>query len=203
MLQVLDLTNLVITDTEQIMGGMQSDLFAPAQRGHGIALMSLIPLLGPAFGPLAASAILFRLSWRYIFHITSALDALFIVMAFFLLRETYAPTLLTRKVKFMRQETGKAALRSVYDEPSEESKLWTKLSSSYRRSWKMLMAQPIVVAVRLYVAWSFGCLYIFLSMFPEVWRILYRQTVLLGGLHYIGKRTEPLGMLFRVNRFPY
>lgn len=113
------------------------------------------------------------------------MDVVFQVLGYCLLKETYAPITLGRKVARLRKATGHVNLRTAYDKP--ELRLTAKLRRSFARLWRMLLTQPIVAIVSTYMAWSFGVLYIFLSMFPEVWRTIYHQSVLVGGLHYLGE----------------
>ena len=52
-------------------------------------------------------------------------------------------------------------------------------------SVKLLFTQPIIMAISIFGAYSFGVLFIFVSTHPQVWTQLYHETTTIGGLNYI------------------
>lgn len=79
------------------------------------------------------------------------------VAAFFLLQETYAPILLTRKVARLRKETGNTALCSKLDTGLSEKDAFIH---SIIRPAKMFIFSPIVTLMCVYIAVAYGLLYI-------------------------------------------
>lgn len=79
------------------------------------------------------------------------------VAAFFLLRETYAPVLLARKVARLRKETGNTALCSKLDTGLSEKDAFLH---SIIRPAKMFIFSPIVAMMCVYIAVAYGLLYI-------------------------------------------
>ena len=57
-------------------GGSLSDMFIPEERGVATAIYSMMPLTGPALGPIAGGWIAERTSWRWVFYSSSAVDGL-------------------------------------------------------------------------------------------------------------------------------
>ncbi|KAG6000743.1 hypothetical protein E4U21_005042, partial [Claviceps maximensis] len=57
-------------------GGVLSDLFTAEERGRAMAAYSLMPLLGPAIGPVAGGWIAETTTWRWVFYSTTAACAL-------------------------------------------------------------------------------------------------------------------------------
>ena len=104
-------------------------------------------------------------------------------MGFFALRETYAPTLLARKAKALRKETGNQALHTEWETP--ERTLKVVLKTSLVRPFILLGTQPIMQVLALYMAYCYGLMYLVLSTFPTVWEGTYGESVGIGGLNYI------------------
>jgi multidrug resistance protein len=98
-------------------GGVLSDLFTAEQRGKAISIYSLMPLLGPALGPIAGGFVTENTTWRWVFYATTIADALIQICGLFFLQETYPPVLLHRKKKKLIKETGNEALHTEFDRP--------------------------------------------------------------------------------------
>jgi multidrug resistance protein len=69
-----------------IGGAVLGDCFSPEQRGKAISMYSLAPLLGPAIGPIVGGYITQGTTWRWIFWVTSILDALIQISGLFFLQ---------------------------------------------------------------------------------------------------------------------
>ncbi|KAF3105063.1 hypothetical protein TWF594_005654 [Orbilia oligospora] len=166
-------------------GGILSDVWPPEQRGKGISMYSLAPLLGPAIGPIAGGWIVQSgLGWRWIFFIVSIADAVIQVLGLLFLKETYAPKLLEIKARRLRKETGNTHLHTPY-EADEKRKLSKILRKALVRPFILLGTQPIVQFMAAYMAFLYGMLYLVLSTFPVLWEGKYGQSVGIGGLNYI------------------
>ncbi|EGX52220.1 hypothetical protein TWF173_005218 [Orbilia oligospora] len=166
-------------------GGILSDVWPPEQRGKGISMYSLAPLLGPAIGPIAGGWIVQSgLGWRWIFFIVSIADAVIQVLGLLFLQETYAPKLLEIKARRLRKETGNTHLHTPY-EADEKRKLSKILRKALVRPFILLGTQPIVQFMAAYMAFLYGMLYLVLSTFPALWEGKYGQSVGIGGLNYI------------------
>ncbi|KAL4919221.1 major facilitator superfamily domain-containing protein [Aspergillus aurantiobrunneus] len=68
------------------------DLYRPLERGTGIAWFYSGTLIGQAFGPLIAGAIVTYTTWRVIFWLQTGLGAISLLGIFFLLPETLSET---------------------------------------------------------------------------------------------------------------
>lgn len=80
------------------------------------------------------------------------------ILAFLFLPETYRPTILKRKAKKLRKETGNKDLRTV----EESSGLtWAqRMSKALVRPMIMLATQPTVQITGLYRAYLYGLMYL-------------------------------------------
>ncbi len=159
-----------------------ADCWVPEQRGKSYAISTFIPLLGPAIGPIIGGVVTQTIGWRWTFWILSIFDAALVVIGFFVLEETYEPILLARKAAKLRKETGKPYFTDT-DRTSQT--LGVKLSRSLSRPLRLLLTQPILQVIALFLAYNFGMLYIVLSTFATLWLKRYGQSESQSGYHYV------------------
>jgi multidrug resistance protein len=167
-----------------IGGGVLGDLWMPQERGRAMALYSLMPLLGPAIGPIAGGFIAEYSDWRWVFYAT-CIAAIFIqCLGFFLLQETYAAEILRSKKAKLIKQTGNKELHTEFETPNR--KLSKHLSAAFERPFRLLFTQPIVQILALYIGYVYGVMYLVLASFPMLWRDQYgiiRPSI--SGLNYI------------------
>jgi Major Facilitator Superfamily len=97
--------------------------------------------------------------------------------------ETYAPTLLDRRTKKLRKETGNTALKSKLDVGLMAKDLfWFSIA----RPTKMLLFSPIVLYLSIIVSINYGILYIFFTTLTEVFENIYHFEHDLVGLSFVG-----------------
>jgi MFS family permease len=115
-------------------------------------------------------------------------------VAFFALQESYAPLILERKVRRLRKETGNPALRSklTTGSPKEELKL------AIVRPLKLLLTTPIVTLTSLYVAITYGILYLLITTFSFVYSGQYHFGEGIVGLSFL---PAGIGMMIGVITF--
>lgn len=97
-------------------------------------------------------------TWRWIFHSTSIADTLVQILAFLFLQETYAPRILYRKAKKLREETGNPDLRTKYEQPDQT--FGKILRKNMVRPFRMLFTQPAIQVLALYRAYLYGLMYL-------------------------------------------
>jgi MFS family permease len=102
---------------------------------------------------------------------------------FFLLRETYASTILQKKTNRLRKDTGNPDLRSKLD--SGLTALQT-FKTSIIRPLKMLCLSPIVMILSLMMAFTYGILYLLFTTITEVFEGDYGFSGGIVGLTYLG-----------------
>ena len=90
-------------------------------------------------------------------------------VTWFFLPETYAPELLRRK----KGDHAKTIHRHIL--------------SALQRPFRVLLTQPIVQVLTLYLAYLFGIMYLLLASFPLLWTSpsYYRESPSIGSLNYI------------------
>ncbi|KAH8901374.1 MFS general substrate transporter [Thozetella sp. PMI_491] len=152
---------------------------------RGLAMMGWImgPVLGPTFGPLIAGYLTQARGWRWVFWVVSILAGVVFLASLLLLPESYAYTILERKTKRLRNETGNLDLRSTLDTGKDPKELFRV---SIVRSVKMLLLSPIVTLLSLYMATIYGYQYLMFTTFPRVFERQYGFTTSSVGLVYLG-----------------
>jgi MFS family permease len=99
------------------------------------------------------------------------------------MRETYAYTILEKKTKKLRAETGNEKLRSAADTGVTPQELF---SASIIRPTKMLLFSPIILLLSLYMAIIYGYLYLLFTAMPTLYATQYGFSTGSIGLTYIG-----------------
>lgn len=165
--------------------GTVADLFDPEERGQAMATYTLAPVLGPCVGPLFAGWIIQAWGdekWPWIFWFSSIYGAVIAVIGYLLLRETYTPVLLERKVKRLQKETGCTMLHTKF---ARKESFLQRLAHGCARPAIFLVTQPAVTMPCLYQAIMFGCQYLLLAEFPKVFKYRYQMRPGIAALHYI------------------
>lgn len=151
-----------------IIGGTLADLWKNEERGIPMAAFSAAPFLGPAVGPLAGGFIADNLGWRWLYWIQLILSGAAWALITFTVPETYAPTLLARRAKKMRKETGDS--RFVTEADLDTRPLGQRMKLFLVRPFQLLCLEPIVLFIALYMSVLYGLLYMFFVAFPVVYQ---------------------------------
>ncbi|KAM0257509.1 hypothetical protein ACHAQJ_004323 [Trichoderma viride] len=166
-----------------IGGAVLGDLFTAEERGKAMSIYSLMPLLGPALGPIAGGWVTDRTTWRWVFYSTTIACGVIQTAGLFFLQETYAPILLQRKKMALIKETGNTNLVTEYDDPNRT--LMQTLTVALTRPFRLLATQPIVQVMSLYMMYLYGLTYLILSTFATLWANEYHENPGIAGLNYI------------------
>lgn len=105
------------------------------------------------------------------------------ICTFAFLRESYAGTILERKKRRLRRQTGNPYLVSALD-TGRSSK--DAFASAIVRPTKLLLLSPIVFSLSLYIAVLYGYLYLMFTTIPTVFEQVYAFSRGSLGLAYLG-----------------
>ncbi|KAI5455985.1 major facilitator superfamily domain-containing protein [Mariannaea sp. PMI_226] len=175
--------------------GTISDMFPVEERGKAMAVWAMGPLLGPCIGPVAGGFMVEAIGWRWVFWVIAIAAGVIAAVCYFLVVETYHPTLLQQKVKRLKKETGNQDLHSVLDDKLTKKE---RFEHAIVRPLKMLFTQPPVFILSLYIAVVYGVLYLMFSTFTFVFAQQYGFGTGTIGLSYV---PTGIGMLFGVISF--
>jgi MFS family permease len=105
-------------------------------------------------------------------------------------KETYAPTILQRRVNRLRKETGNPDLRSKMDSGLSPNQAFLR---AIVRPSKMLLFSPIVLGLSVYNAVVYGYMYLLFTTISLVFEQSYGFSAGIVGLTFLG---IGIGMLF-------
>jgi hypothetical protein len=101
------------------------------------------------------------------------------------MRETYVPALLERKVKKLRKKTGNLSLtvEPASSGPVSAGELFWR---TITRPSKMILFSPIILSLGIYTGIVFAYLYLMLVTFTDVYERKYGFGLGVTGLTYLG-----------------
>ncbi|KAI1503170.1 major facilitator superfamily domain-containing protein [Biscogniauxia marginata] len=178
-----------------IGSGSIADIMPVEQRGRAMSVWALGPLLGPCIGPVAGGFLIRATNWRWVYWLVVILGGILIPFSWFFLKETYAPAILDKKTRRLQKETGNKELRSIL---SGHQSVKDRFSVAIIRPVKLLVLTPIVTLMSLYVAITYGILYLLITTFSFVYSDKYGFDEGTSGLTFL---PAGLGMVIGVVGF--
>lgn len=108
------------------------------------------------------------LGWRWTEWITSILGFFGLGLLLFFLEETYPPIILVNKAAELRRRTKNWGIHAKQEEI--EISLRELLEKNLSRPMRMLFTEPIVLLLSIYMAFVYGLLYLFLTLYPFIFQ---------------------------------
>ncbi|OQD71325.1 hypothetical protein PENPOL_c001G06087 [Penicillium polonicum] len=162
-----------------------ADLFNNTQRGVVMSIFCMAVFIGPFSAPFVGGFIaMSSLGWRWIMYISAIMVFLGFVLVFVFLEETYAPVILVRKAAILRRQTRNWGIHAKQDEV--EVDITELLRNNFARPIVMLVTEPILLLVSLYISFVYGLIYALLGAYPVVFEGVYGMSMGVGGLAFIG-----------------
>ncbi|KAF2966187.1 hypothetical protein GQX73_g7365 [Xylaria multiplex] len=166
-----------------IIGGTLADLWKAEERGIPMAAFSAAPFVGPAVGPLVGGFLSDHLGWRWLYWLTLILSGIIWLLITFTIPETYAPTILARRAKKLRKETGE--MDWVTEQDLDMRPLAERMRIFLIMPLKLLFGELIVFLISLYMSVLYGLLYMFFIAYPIVFKEGKGYSSSLAGLTFI------------------
>ena len=142
-----------------LVGGTLADLWRNEERGVPMAAFSAAPFMGPAIGPLAGGFLGDAAGWRWLYWLQLILSGVAWILITFTVPETYAPSILLSRAKKMRKDTGDE--KFVTETELDARPLGEKLKIFLLRPFALLLLEPIVLFIAIYMSVLYGLLYMF------------------------------------------
>ncbi|KAF9048119.1 MFS polyamine transporter [Hymenopellis radicata] len=156
-----------------ICGGVIADVWPALGRGPAVSLFSASVFMGPVLGPIVGGFIASSdVTWRWIYWVMMMFAGTCTFITAVFLPETYAPVLLANRLNRMRKESPEK-VADMYAEHEQQD--WTLRG--------MLMLEPILVLVTIYLSVVYGVLY---ARYSCHFRGKPRFTLWENGLVFIG-----------------
>ncbi|KAH7329148.1 major facilitator superfamily transporter [Stachybotrys elegans] len=166
-------------------GGVIADMFNASDRGIAMPLFAMAPFLGPALGPIAGGFLGQAAGWRWIEGLMAIFTGIVWIVGASTCPETYAPVLLRRRAAKLSKLTGKTYI-SKLDEGKPPVRLTTQFKIALSRPWIMLLKEPIVFFISIYMAIIYGTLFMCFAAFPIVFQQGRGWSPGIGGLAFTG-----------------
>ena len=178
MLVVRFLTGVGGSTFSTLCGGVISDLYQAESRGFPMACFSTMALFGTGAGPLVSGFIADHLSWRWIHWVQLILNVSLMAVAALFMKETRGSVLLIWRAKALNAflstqespafssvsiaEKGMVSQRVHWRVRAEEERasLSQMVRVSLTRPFHLLLTEPVVFFFSLWVAFSWGVLYL-------------------------------------------
>lgn len=148
-----------------IIGGTFVDFFGPVDRGVAIVIFAGATFVGPIAGPIVGGFIVQSyLGWRWTAYISAIMGFFFGTVAFLIVPESHHPTILQARAKKIRYATKNWAIHSKADEYEVDLK---HIAHTYLlRPLEMLIKEPILLLISIYLGLIYGILYLFFEAYP-------------------------------------
>ncbi|KAJ5189025.1 Major facilitator superfamily [Penicillium cf. griseofulvum] len=162
-----------------------ADLFNNTQRGVVMSIFCMAVFIGPFSAPFVGGFIAMSdLGWRWTMYISAIMVFVGFVLILVFLEETYAPVILVRKAATLRRQTRNWGIHAKQDEVEVDVK--ELLRNNFARPIMMLITEPILLLVSLYISFIYGLIYALLGAYPVVFQSVYGMNMGVGGLAFVG-----------------
>ena len=176
-------------------GGVIADMFPASQRGLAMSIFAVAPFMGPVLGPVVGGFVGQSVGWRWVEGVMAIFTGCLWIIGTFFIPETYPPVLLRARAAELSTLTGRV-YRSQFDiSRGSPPKLSKSLDIALSRPWVLLIREPIVLLLSIYMAIIYGTLYMMFAAFPIVFQEERGWSEGIGGLAFIG---VAVGMLAAV-----
>lgn len=178
-----------------IGSGSIADMMPVEMRGRAMSAWAMGPLLGPCIGPVAGGYLIRAAGWRWVYWLLLILSGIFVPISWFFLDETFAPIILKKKARRLRGQLGDNETGAIV--PARASAI-DQFKLAIIRPIKLLLLVPIVTLNSLYVAITYGILYLLFTTFSFVYQEQYGFDEGTSGLTFL---PAGLGMMAGVVGF--
>lgn len=162
-----------------VASGTISDCWAinPAEQSFAVALFCLCPFLGPVLGPIIGGFAGEYKGWQW--------ASAWVLLMFFgavwpftiILPETYKPIILARKAQKRGMKVEVPKLNIAFVKKVIKFNLFMPL--------KLLIEEPIVLVLSVYISFVFAVLFGFFEAFPVIFRGVHHMDLGISGLPFI------------------
>lgn len=166
-------------------GGVIADMFPASQRGLAMSVFAAAPFMGPTLGPIVGGFLGETKGWRWVEGLMAIFTGALWILGTLTIPETYAPVLLRKRATALSEKTGKV-YRSRIEISQGKVSIGHNFKIALSRPWVLLLKEPIVLLLSIYMAIIYGTLYMMFGAFPIVFQQQRHWSEGIGGLAFIG-----------------
>lgn len=168
-----------------VVAAVFSDIFDNKGRGPAIVVFSATVFLGPMLAPFIGGFVqMSGVGWRWNVYIPALMGALALGLNVIFLKETYPPIVLVSKASELRRRTKNWGIHAKQEEIEVDLK--ELLTKNFTRPLRLLLTEPVVLALSVYMSFIYGLLYAFLTAYPLVFQGVHHFNAGIGGLPFFG-----------------
>lgn len=172
-------------NSRQCVAAVFSDMFDNRTRGMAITIFSLMVFTGPLMAPFVGGFITMSyLGWRWTEYIVAIMGFTAFCFNLIFLEETYPPEILVAKASELRRRTKNWGIHAKQEEIEIDFR--ELMQKNFSRPLRMLVSEPIVLFLSIYMAFIYGLLYLFLTAYPLVFQGVHHMNLGVGGLPFFG-----------------
>jgi MFS family permease len=180
------LTGLFASAPVSNVAAALGDIYLPKDRGLAVTFFSIAVVGGPTLGPTIGAALLVSpgLGWRWSEYISAMWTFGVLIVCFGALPETSSAVILSAKAVKRRIITGN---QDLYH-PSERQKPSAKelVTKHLSRPLRMMLTEPIVIAIGFYASFTYGVLYLAIVALPIVFLETRQWAPVVSTLPFLG-----------------
>ncbi|KAJ5168625.1 uncharacterized protein N7482_004219 [Penicillium canariense] len=154
-----------------LAGGTIADIWSIEERGMAIAYFAAAPYCGPVIGPIVTGWINVGSHRLDLFFWTNMAFVGVIMVMIGLIPETYAPVILKRRAAKLRKETGNPNI--ITEQEQQKLTLRDIARTSLIRPITMIMTEPVLDLMCMYIVLIYSMLYAFFFAYPVIFGKLY------------------------------
>ncbi|KAJ5125704.1 Major facilitator superfamily domain general substrate transporter [Penicillium atrosanguineum] len=166
-----------------LAGGTIADIWRMEERGEAIAYFAAAPYCGPVIGPIVTGWINVGSGRLDLFFWTNMAFAGVVMIIIGLVPETYAPVILKRRAAKLRKETGNTNI--ITEQEQHKLTLRDIARTSLIRPITMIMTEPVLDLMCMYIVLIYSMLYAFFFAYPVIFGKLYNYNDGQIGLMFI------------------
>lgn len=168
-----------------VVPGLLADIYDNTYRGVAIALYALTVFGGPFLAPIAGGyTATSYLGWRWTLYIPGILALGVGLLSFFFLKESYPPCVLVAKAASLRKSSGNWGIHAKQEEV--ELEVADLVEKYLTRPLRLLVTEPILLLISLYMSFIYGLVYALLEAYPYVFEVIHGMHPGAAGLNFIG-----------------
>ena len=182
---------MAVLTVKKCVAAVFSDMFNNRTRGMAITIFSMTVFTGPLLAPFIGGFIVISdLGWRWTEYIVCIMGFAAFTLNLLFLNESYPPEILVSKASELRRRTKNWGIHAKQEEIEIDFR--ELLEKNFSRPIRMLISEPIVLLLSIYMAFIYGLLYLFLTAYPLVFQGVHHMNPGVGGLPFFGMITGQL-----------
>lgn len=180
------ITGILCSPSLATGGATVGDIVPPDYVPLFIGLWSVGAVSAPVVGPLLGAAMVDAKDWRWIFWLLMWLASATLIVLVFFFPETSEDSILYRRAIRLRRITGDDRYYTAKAKSEDRLSLKDIMVIALYRPFEIIVKEPIVAAIDIYIALCYGTFYLFFEAFPIVFGGIYHFTLIEIGLAFMG-----------------